>query len=876
MKRAWIGLALLAGLWLLWVDYYHQPVAAWLSALVLVIGVVLLGAAPARLPNRGAAAVGGVLALAAVWLVPWPYNVGPILIVVGLAIGAMPVPSPWDRRLGGTALAAGVVLLAQWVALAGHQEFTARYAQLPMLLSRMLEQVVRLMGMDASFNGQTITVFAMRENQPFAATWSLLLDPVTLGFAVGAIVLIALQAWSQRASGRQAWQWRGRMAAVILGIAVWLPMRAGLLMALVTHRVLRTGYDDPLNLMNQFWSPWLHLALLAVPILLVWRFVNLGHKEQSGRDGPMQWPAGRNWFTIVTAAVGVAALTAAVIWTPIGTRKEGRVLVDEYHSNAPWPGKTFDTVRTNRRFDKDWYGKGSAYNLACMYDYCSRFYEMSRTEPFVAGAKSKDVITKEALKDIDVLVLKVPSEPYSGREVAAVRGFVERGGGLLLIGEHTSVFGSGAYLNQIAQEYGFEFRYDCLFGVDEFFRQRYEPPLVRHPIIERMPAMDFAISCSIDPSKGRGQTVVRGTGLKSLGANYHAVNFYPATENRAEMLYGAFVQVWATRAGKGRVVGFSDSTIFASFAAFEPGRTDLMLGMLEWLNHSGGWMGGKWVLAGLGLVLLLAAVISGRKWDPAWLVILTAGLLGWAASVKSVCGVERMPMPAPLPEAKPMIRIAMDRTISEAPLPRNGFIGGKEGEFGQFERCILRLGYFPFRAAGADVTQGDAVVILNPTLKVEPEFRKLMVQYVHDGGKLLVLDSVNNLNSTANSLLHPFNLSSERVSGLSGNVTGPEGFPVISVDSSRRVKADEAAVLARVNSYPVAAMVRHGKGSVTLIGFGSRFDARRMGIIGDVVPDAKLRPVFDYVFSLFEMIIAGSKDPPDPKLDGSAGENVVP
>ena len=51
------------------------------------------------------------------------------------------------------------------------------------------------------------------------------------------------------------------------------------------------------------------------------------------------------------------------------------------------------------------------------------------------------------------------------------------------------------------------------------------------------------------------------------------------------MRYGAFNQLWATRHGSGRVLAWTDSTIFSNFSAFEPGKTELMLGMLEWLNR---------------------------------------------------------------------------------------------------------------------------------------------------------------------------------------------------------------------------------------------------------------------------------------------------
>ena len=86
-------------------------------------------------------------------------------------------------------------------------------------------------------------------------------------------------------------------------------------------------------------------------------------------------------------------------------------------------------------------------------------------------------------------------------------------------------------------------------------------------------------------------SAIIGTGLKNLPAEYHASNYYPPAENRDDMRYGAFVQLWSTRHGDGRVLAFTDSTIFAGFSLFEPGKTELFLGMLEWLNRRAGQCG---------------------------------------------------------------------------------------------------------------------------------------------------------------------------------------------------------------------------------------------------------------------------------------------
>lgn len=82
-----------------------------------------------------------------------------------------------------------------------------------------------------------------------------------------------------------------------------------------------------------------------------------------------------------------------------------------------------------------------------------------------------------------MLVLKTPTREYSLGEINAIQRFVRRGGGLLLIGEHTDVFGTGTHLNAVAERFGFRFRFDCLFGVDSVFEEHWNRPLTPHPIL---------------------------------------------------------------------------------------------------------------------------------------------------------------------------------------------------------------------------------------------------------------------------------------------------------------------------------------------------------------------------------------------------------
>ena len=105
MIRFWIGTALLAGSWLLGLDYFYPANPyAWLAA--VAAGVVLLGNASKPLAASQLRAAAIVLFLPAVWFASWPYRAAPLLIVLGLAIPLLPIESdgptgwpaaPWWR-----------------------------------------------------------------------------------------------------------------------------------------------------------------------------------------------------------------------------------------------------------------------------------------------------------------------------------------------------------------------------------------------------------------------------------------------------------------------------------------------------------------------------------------------------------------------------------------------------------------------------------------------------------------------------------------------------------------------------------------------------------------------------------------------------------
>jgi hypothetical protein len=607
MIRFWLGLALLGGSWLFGLKYYHE--ADYLTFTVLIIaGSVLLSGALQRLPGTVESFIAIFMLIPVACLAPGPYRAIPILLIAGLLLNLAPFPVRWPALVGSGAFAAGVVLLCQAVGLLLYESGTSRSHDAPPAVAKLLQPITSALDIDAATVGSTLTMSSMRKTHPLGATWELILDPATFCFFVGGLAFLIMRSWS-RENPLQRWQvLLPQMALFAISVLLWVPIRVGLQLALYLHRVLRTEFDTPLSIMPQFWSTWFQLFLVMGAALLGWRIAALAASRITLPSGPFV-PAYaipsisitflRRIGAVAVAALAVALMMAGLYGDSVGTRKGGRVLIDEFHSK--WEP-------TERAMDTSWYGHLSGYNYATMYDYWSRFYDVGRI---------KTNINEATLKNCDVLICKVPTSAYSDSEVNAITKWVEEGGGLLLVGEHTDVFGTGSHLNQIARHYNFEFRSDCLFGLDSVFEEHFDLPLVPHPILQRMSDMDFAVSCSIDPQNSGGFVVMRGTALKSMPADYHASNFYPQVEDRPESRYGAFVQLLALRSGSGRVAAFTDSTIWSNFCYFEPGKSELSVGLVEWLNHRNinlhmnGWLVFLGIVAGLGAIALAFAWDSG-------------------------------------------------------------------------------------------------------------------------------------------------------------------------------------------------------------------------------------------------------------------------
>lgn len=866
MKRAWVGIALLSCSWL-WGLYYYRPANGWLWAAAVLGGVLGLRGLPLRLPSRPQAGLAVLVLLPVIWWTAWPYRAAPLGVAAGLGLGLLPIPGGRPRPASQGLAAAGLVLLVQGLVLWAYQSLTARSHELPWPLPEALHALAALLGIDAAVSGSTLAIYTLREVHRLGATWELVLDPATLGFAAGGVTLLGCLGLLRPARNGLFGRWLRAVGTLGLLMLAWLPLRAALMIGVLLHRAVRAGDAVRLNLMDQFFSPWLHLGLLVGPVLLASRFVPVPDTDLPEAEPPtgVFKPArARLGYagSLVLIFLGVAVLAFWFFWEPAGRRAQGRVKFVERHSEWALTTTPYDT-RSLNEFDTRTGGKKGAYDYGAIYEYSAQFYRMSRL-------LESDPINEQALSDCDVLVIKTPTQPYSAAEIEAVHRFVRRGGGLLLIGEHTDYEKSSSFMNRIAAPFGFKFRHDLLFAIGKPYVQWYEPPRVPHPVVQHVPRMAFAVSCSIDPGRSFGQAVIRSSGLWSLPPNYRSANWFPEAEYRTDMRYGAFIQLWATWYGRGRVLAWTDSTIFSSFCAFQPGKAELMLGMLEWLNRRS-LLDQLWARRALAsavavvvLGLLVAGIYLGYSTRVCALVLLGAGWLGWTAGSGAAAWNHRLAMPPPVP-IQPKFQVIIDRTVSDVPLALGAYNEQQDGTgYGLLEQWIARLGYVTARRSGPAALAGDMLVVICPRKSVTDQFRQGLVNYVEQGGKLLVIDSPYSAGSTANSLLWPLGLGVSHARSREGKLVVSGDWP--GIEASLACEISGGTPLAWVDGLPVAATASFGHGSVMAIGFGSELNDAGLGYTWMAQPDPEAMIRSDLLFAMVRHLATGEPiSPPQGK-----------
>ena len=466
----------------------------------------------------------------------WPWSIPFLAIGIGHLMGVLGVFRPWPelaRSAGRVLLIQAAIIAASFALVSFHGRFS--------VLERICGMALGGVGIDAHTDAGVTWMSCGSAIRRLTLTWD------SSGLLTLCLIFLPLISW------------RGLSSRVVLGALVFWFLRLVVLLAWSSsHGASAKVLVDPaVSLLT--YLPF----LLAVPAL-----------QQRGDPKELERsPINLRWWPVPAYLLVGFLLCFAVTWTDPGVKEPGRVLVDDAHGS--WePGEMGGAQED--------FGTDSVYNYSALWRFAGHHYDLERL--------TEGRITPEHLADRDVLVLKMPSFAYTKAEVEAIHSWVREGGGLIAIGDHTDVFGSSSSLNRVIAPLGLSFNLNvaCLIEKRGIGNYRYRPLGVgRNPLTEPMTlGIDFMGPATIRSTDGMPDHALVGAVQALDEVDYRDGSFFGDTDPTVDDRLSPIMACASKSVEKGRVIAFSDSTVFSNFSMFEPGKPEIMGAMLAYANHT--------------------------------------------------------------------------------------------------------------------------------------------------------------------------------------------------------------------------------------------------------------------------------------------------
>ena len=577
--------------------------------------------------------------------------------------------------------------------------------------------------------------------------------------------------------------------------------------------------------------------------------------------------AGEGWFLPAAAcAVGVVLLVSSAWlnrWADLGVRKPGRVLIDEKHSawTPTWPPP--NTTQ---------YGMLSTYNYAAMGELLARYYDVT--------VNFERKLDGTLLRQFDVLLIKLPSSSFSEDEVEAVRRFVLGGGGLWLIGDHTNVFGSAVYLNQVCRQFGIRFLTDCTWDLPTRRMNVWanDSPLPPHPILGRMREFEFENGDTLSlPLLADDFMVSRDVFAQE--ADYSTEVFFPVREQGdKDARIGTRVLFGGVRYGSGRVAAFTDSTSFSTFAMTAEGRHDMVLCTAEWLNRRNQPLWPARCASWLGLALLVFGALGLARLGTVGAALgLAVVLLGTAAFTAAA----RLARADILPPEKPgedvpyvyLLRQSGGALYDNLDPAKWG--GDRDPDqarrYSTFGINVQRLGVVPLPVdAVPPPSPGDVLLVAKPGRAFSSTELDQMERFVRAGGLLWILaDNSRDAPDDTQALASLFGIRYGPRTPSLARLENANGEYVVTAERPRTMTGGTPILVTRASPSAgpstVMAEVRHGAGRVLVFGDGRMFANAVMGHHFEV-PEGNRKRVYDLEYVVLERLFGQDVAAKRPKL----------
>lgn len=530
---------------------------------------------------------------------------------------------------------------------------------------------------------------------------------------------------------------------------------------------------------------------------------------------------------VLTFLLAVCVILAGLVYLP-GKAKSGKVLIDD-RLGGQWEP-------TARLLDKDWYGDFSTYSFSSLTEWIGHFYHVD--------VNTSQTYDKKLLDQYDVLILKTPEKSLASEEVEAIQSWVENGGGLFLIGDHTNLLGMSTRLNELIEKYGVTFRFDAAStGYSGGFNFYQKPVWATHPSANEVDELLFLTSCTLDLDYTTQAITTVGDCRKSPH-DYAGGSFFSSSRSFPDQEYGRAVLSAVKEVGQGKIGMFTDSTVFSSFGFFMYDTNEQFLGMVASLNREKN----PWTFAlRLGsvfcvlcmLYLATGLIFSGR---PVLALFLVAFGIWTGVVGTELCNSSMHVRPEPRAEISEVAFINFG--CRSAYPPTLGGLGNLPAEyaFDTFFVSTQRLGLAPrFVSKSANVFQPQTkvVVAISPIELADDAWFKQLDSFVKNGGHLLVIDEISAPSPTNGvPMLRKLGLDIQRFNRDDG------GLHIQMPSDMERITFTE-------NIF--GGSIAWGKGSICFLVDASEFSREGMGHCFNI-PRKDAKEIYDTVFFVFENI----------------------
>ncbi len=727
MQLMWLSVYFFSAAGLFLFHVYAASESYLVPALLLGAGTLCAAFAFCRtrqagsIPDTRTALVLCLPVIAGIAAFPQTYCIALWMLLAGLLLTIVR-PSGILFQVQHGLLAGGVIFGMQTLILHPYTKLAARFHEWP-YFDFVFLLMLRLMGLDCSYSNSTLFVQTQRSTIPLVASWEKLGLYFAIVYAVGAVAVMFVLC--RNVSLKNAIR---QFASVVIITIVYTVIR---------YIGLCVLYVDT-GLIRAFWEP-AAVAVSFVPLAVVSAvFVTLPNAVRVIE--PVQFS--RSLLRGYAAAFLLGLSLAGLCWFhDPGVDKRGRVLIDEHYSDWEW---------TDRKLDTDWYGIQSVYNYYCMRDFLSHYYSVDTLD---------EPLTDSVLEECDVLILKTPTRSFSPEAIDRIVQYVEEGGGLFLIGDHTNVFGSTMHMNPLSDRFGIHFNFDATYNLrTNDLHLHKQTATVRHPAVVWMPYFLFATSCTLDAALS-ADDIMTASDMKAINLDYSRGGYFPDKKTEHNFTFGMFLQSVGVKYGGGRVAAFSDSTCFSNFYMYIPGKPEFVLGTVSWLNgknYFGNWFTVVlWILTAAAGIVFAAACVT-KKNNHCMVTATGCVLLGLALGALLCAQLVREPPT----EGKPFKKVAFDTGLCSFSIPDKQLLHNDALDYHTFYVWTQRLGYRPYLT---DITKErpalyDVIVLVDPFKRFADDEISRINAFLRQGGRMLLIDKPGSRLSTANMLLEQFGI----------------------------------------------------------------------------------------------------------------------